>query len=98
MVKLDISQNLLCGVYLNEDGFERGTYDASGLQALAKAIGNLKELSIASNLIKAEGAKILAPAIQDNGALVSLDISNNKLTQGEDKGYDSDDDHGYDYA
>ena len=28
-------------------------------------------------MIKAEGAKILAPAIQDNGALVKLDISSN---------------------
>ena len=84
LAKLDISSNQICGVFLEYDtwGEEKGTYDASGLEALAKAIGNLKELNISSNLIKAEGAKILAPAIQDNGALASLDISSNKLTQG----------------
>ena len=81
LAKLDISSNQICGVYLEDGTFgdEKGAYDTSGLEALAKAIGNLKELNIASNLIKAEGAKILAPAIQDNGALVSLNLANNKL-------------------
>ena len=81
LAKLDISSNQICGVFLEYDtwGEEKGTYDASGLEALAKAIGNLKEFNISSNLIKAEGAKILAPAIQDNGALASLDLSNNEI-------------------
>ena len=78
LAKLDISSNQTCGIFLIR-GVELGTYDASGLEALAKAIGKLKELNISSNLIKAEGAKILASAIQDNGALAKLDLSNNQL-------------------
>jgi hypothetical protein len=73
--KLDISGTQICG--LDERG--NGTYDASGLAALAKSIGNLKELSISSNCLKAEGAKILAPALEANGSLASLTISNNKI-------------------
>ena len=57
------------------DGFERGAYDSSGLIALAKSISNLKELNISSNLLKAEGARILAPAIKATGSLVSLTFS-----------------------
>ena len=79
LAKLDISSNQICGIYLDYDGDEEGTYDASGLEALAKVIGNLKEFNISSNLIKSEGVKILAPAIQDNGALASLDISKNDI-------------------
>jgi Leucine-rich repeat (LRR) protein len=73
--KLDISGNQICG--LNEHG--QGTYDASGLAALAKSIGNLKELNISSNLLKAEGARILAPVIEASGSLASLTISNNRI-------------------
>jgi Ran GTPase-activating protein (RanGAP) involved in mRNA processing and transport len=73
--KLDISRNQICG--LDERG--NGTYDASGLAALAKSVGNLKELHISSNCLKAEGAEILAPALQDSGSLASLDISNNSI-------------------
>jgi Ran GTPase-activating protein (RanGAP) involved in mRNA processing and transport len=73
--KLDISGNQICG--LNKYG--NGTYDTSGLAALAKSIGNLKELNISSNCLKAEGAKVLAPALQDSGSLSKLDLSGNDI-------------------
>ena len=67
--KLDISRNQICG--LNEHG-DGGTYDASGLAALAKSIGNLKELNISNNSLQAAGAKILVPALEANGSLSKL--------------------------
>jgi hypothetical protein len=76
--KLDISGNRLCGVYADWGG-EQGTYDTSGLVALTKSIGNLKELSISNNFLKAEGAKALVPALEANGSLASLDLSKNAL-------------------
>jgi Ran GTPase-activating protein (RanGAP) involved in mRNA processing and transport len=69
--KLDISGNQICG--LSENG--SGTYDASGLTALTKSIGNLKELNITNNFLKAEGAKILVPALEANGSLSKLTFS-----------------------
>jgi Ran GTPase-activating protein (RanGAP) involved in mRNA processing and transport len=76
--KLDISRNQICGLNAR-NGKIYGTYDASGLAALAKSIGNLKELSISNNALKAEGAKILVPALEANGSLASLDISDNHI-------------------
>ena len=66
--KLDISGNQI--FRLDERG--RGTHDASGLVALAKSIGNLKELNISNNFLDAEGAKILVPALLANGSLSKL--------------------------
>jgi Ran GTPase-activating protein (RanGAP) involved in mRNA processing and transport len=77
--RLDVSGNLLCGVSLDGYGREEGTYDATGLIALAKSISNLKELNISDNRLKAEGAKILVPALKANGALVSLNLAKNDL-------------------
>jgi hypothetical protein len=73
--KLDISGNQICG--LNKYG--NGTYDTSGLAALAKSIGNLKELNISSNCLKAEGARILAPALQDSRSLSKLKMDTYEL-------------------
>ena len=73
--KLDISGNRICG--LSEYG--DGTYDTSGLVALAKSTGNLKELNVSNNYLKAEGAKVLVPAIEASGALSKLDISSNDI-------------------
>jgi hypothetical protein len=70
--RLDVSRNHLCGVYIDEDGDEQGTYDATGLTALAKSISNLKELSIPGNWLKAEGAKVLARAIEASRPLSKL--------------------------
>ena len=72
--ELNISGNQICGFSKNG-----GTYDASGLAALAKSIGNLKELNISNNWLKAEGANILAPALEANGSLSELDLSQNDL-------------------
>jgi Leucine-rich repeat (LRR) protein len=74
--KLDISRNQICGL----DEHRNGTYDASGLAALAKSIGNLKELSISNNFLEAKGAKILVPALKASGSLSSLNLANNLLT------------------
>jgi hypothetical protein len=77
--RLDVSGNRLCGVYTDQWGSKQGKYDATGLTALTKSIGNLKELNISSNYLKAEGAEVLAPAIDANGALSKLDLSKNEL-------------------
>ena len=53
LTKLDISENCLTG--------KSPLFDTSGLAALAKSIGNLKELNISNNFLKAEGAKALWP-------------------------------------
>ena len=58
---------------------QNGTYDASGLTALAKSIGNLKELNISNNRLRAEEAKVLVPALEANGSLASLNLAGNHL-------------------
>ena len=72
---MDISGNQICGL----DKWGSGTYDASGLAALAKSIGNLKELNISSNSLQAKGAEVLVPDLEASGALASLDISGNDI-------------------
>jgi Leucine-rich repeat (LRR) protein len=72
LCRLDVSGNHLCE--------EDGKYNTYGLAALSKSIANLKDLNISNNCLKAEGAVILAPAIQDSRVLTSLDISGNNLT------------------
>ena len=69
--KFDVSSNQICG--LDEDG--DGEYDASGLRALMESVSNLKELNISNNYLKAEGAAIVAPALEDNGELSKLTFS-----------------------
>ena len=73
--KLNLANNQICG----QNKWGNGTYDTAGLAALAKSIGNLKELNISSNVLKAEGAKILVPALEASGSLSELDLSGNKL-------------------
>jgi hypothetical protein len=63
-----------------------GKIGEPGVHALANMLrGNstLRELNVASNKFDSECAKILGPAISDNGALAKLDISNNHIEQGE---------------
>jgi Ran GTPase-activating protein (RanGAP) involved in mRNA processing and transport len=70
--KLDASDN---GMF--------GKKDKAGITAWAdalKANTSITQLNLAKNGINANDTKILAPAISDNGALTSLDISDNKLT------------------
>ena len=62
--KLDASKNEMFG-----------EEDKSGIKAWAEAIKNstfLTDLNIASNYIDAEDAKILGPAISDNGAISTV--------------------------
>ena len=49
---------------------------------MLKTNTSLKELNLAGNKLNAEAARIFSQDIHDNGALASLDISNNKLTKG----------------
>ena len=53
----------------NSFGFSNGSYDTSGLAALTKSIGNLKELNISSNHLQEERAKILVPALEASRSL-----------------------------
>eukprot|EP00854_Cymbomonas_tetramitiformis_P009147 gene9147-10840_t len=52
---LDLSGNVLCGAYRNENEFVPGSYDPSGVQALAKVVGEgapaLETLLLGSNHI-----------------------------------------------
>ena len=60
-----------------------GKKDKAGITAWAdalKANTSITELNLARNGINANDTKILAPAISDNGALSSLNLSSNKLT------------------
>jgi hypothetical protein len=75
--KLDISGNQICG--LDEDG--RGTHDTSGFAVLTKSIGNLKELNISNNFLKAQGAEILVPALEANGSLSSLHLGQSNIPE-----------------
>ena len=53
------------------------------IASMLKTNRTIKELSLAGNSLNAEAARIFSQDIHDNGALASLDISNNSLTQGE---------------
>jgi hypothetical protein len=69
--KLDASKNEMFG-----------EEDKSGIKAWAEAINNstfLTDLNIASNYIDAEDAKILGPAISDNGALSVTNVMGNRI-------------------
>ncbi|KAK3268265.1 hypothetical protein CYMTET_23226 [Cymbomonas tetramitiformis] len=62
---LYLADNELCGV----DFYGRGTYDASGIKALAEALvfnGSLNTLNLYYNRIGDEGAKALAVALTPN--------------------------------
>jgi hypothetical protein len=59
-----------------------GYEDMSGITAwaaLLKANTSITELNLAKNDINADDAKILAPAIRDNGALSVLSLKDNRL-------------------
>jgi hypothetical protein len=59
-----------------------GKKDKAGITAWAdalKANTSITELNLAKNGINANDTKILAPAISDNGAMTSLNISSNRI-------------------
>ena len=82
LTNLDLSSNQLCGL----DWRGQGTYDPSGIQALASALAGtavLTNLSLASNHIGVEGAKALADALASGRAvLTELNLANNDLCGG----------------
>ena len=80
LTSLNLSQNSLCGIdYI----FGIGTYDASGIKALASALAGsavLTHLNLTRNNLGADGAKAIAGALSSGMAvLTSLDISRNYI-------------------
>ena len=78
MTSLDLSYNCLCG--LDEVG--DGTYDASGIIALAGALrvnAVLTNLNVGGNVLGPEGGKAFAAALQVNRVLTRLDLRYNSL-------------------
>ena len=79
LTNLNLAYNLLCGI---EDG--NGSYDPSGIQALADALKSgkavLTVLDLQSNDIGVEGAEALADALRSGKAVLThLNLSNNDL-------------------
>jgi len=74
LTSIDLSQNQLCGI----DRFGKGTYDPSGIQALAAAIGSgsavLKKIVLSHNSIKDEGAIALGESLKTNKSLEELEL------------------------
>ena len=70
---LDLAQNALCGI----DIYGRGTYDPSGIQALAAALSSgsavLTSLNLEDNDIGAKGAKAIATALEKNAVFRMCD-------------------------
>jgi hypothetical protein len=78
LTSLDISDNMLCGLYF--DG--SGTYNGAGVAALSyllKVNSVLKELNMSKNYISPEGAKVMSLGLSGNGALSALNLSENCL-------------------
>eukprot|EP00935_MAST-01C_sp_MAST-1C-sp1_P001164 g1164.t1 len=72
LTSLNLSKNALYGI--NENGI--GTYDASGVTALADAIGKhqaLTSLNLADNWLESKGAKHVAEAIKVNHSPEQVD-------------------------
>ena len=72
----------LASLDLSNNRIFAGVQDEGPAPVLAEALKNctsLHTLLISSNYMKAIHAKILAPAIQDMGALVFLNLANNLL-------------------
>ena len=59
--------------------FEQCRFSMSKGKDGTARIAMFKELNISNNFLKAEGAKILVPALEANGSLASLTISNNRI-------------------
>ena len=77
---LNLAKNQLCG--LNE--YRGGTYDPTGILALAEALkvpsGSLGTLDLADNKIGPDGAAALAEALKvPSGSLVTLDLPDNQI-------------------
>ena len=91
MAKLDISFNYNSGEdpYYSGDPSKASEDFIRPIASMLKTNWSIKEVNLAGNNLNAEAARIFSQDIHDNGALASLDISNNKLTQGEQDGKDA---------
>jgi Ran GTPase-activating protein (RanGAP) involved in mRNA processing and transport len=80
MTSIDISQNKKIDSALEEE-----MYQTLRMNKLKTALSDksLTELDLSGICFGAEGAPLVAHYISNNGALLSLNISNNKLTRGE---------------
>ena len=79
LAKLDISSNY------DADPF--GNHKSKGSEEFIRPIASMlktnrtiKEINLAGNKLNAEAARILSQDIQDNGALASLNISDNHIS------------------
>jgi Ran GTPase-activating protein (RanGAP) involved in mRNA processing and transport len=80
--RLDLSNNEIGAYARDGDGRAPWITASEGSRAIAAIITstpNLKELNISKIKLQAEGAKIIAPAIEASGSLASLTISNNGI-------------------
>ena len=85
LVSLDLGDNEICGLVTYADEFETdGTYDPSGILALAEALkmpnGSMSTLDLSHNDLGPEGVAALAEALKvPNMSLVSLDLAYNEI-------------------
>jgi len=85
LTQLDLSENRLCGVwenYKNSQWVQKGTYDATGINAIADALrvtASLTTLDLSFNKLGPEGGKALAPAIAGSASLKQLVLFDNNL-------------------
>ena len=77
LARLDLSGNYTVARYSFHDspGFIRP------IAAALKTNTTITDLNLSNNNLNAEAAKILSEDIQDNGALASLDVSNNRIDE-----------------
>ena len=78
LTNLNLAYNLLCGI---EDG--NGSYDPSGIQALADALKSgkavLTHLNLSNNDLDAEAGKALASALAGDAVLAHLNLNGNSI-------------------
>ena len=78
LMSINLSDNLLCGIWTDSWGRQQGTYTAEGITAIADALrvdGALTKLSLAQNNLEEEGTKAICEALEQNTTLKELDIS-----------------------
>ena len=77
MAKLDLSKN--------NTNWSQSPDFIRPIASMLKTNRTIKEINLAGNNLNAEAARIFSQDIQDNGALASLNLANNNLTNyGED--------------
>ena len=79
--KLDISQNRICGVWMDQYG-NQGTWSSEAVDALSDAIkasGTLSVLNCGGNRIRDDGMRAILGALKDDPEMVTLNLSNNEI-------------------